>query len=140
MARDKDASVGIKMKIELELDDRLYQVIKKMAPEVDIEIALSELIKGVIIMLATHDEEFIRAHAGGSKETQEIVDEQMRKILPKIIEKATLGVYECDDCHQQFTIPQEDFNEVTCPSCGKKWAIEDLPKIERSGQRRFAGD
>jgi len=118
------------MKIELELDDRLYQVIKRMAPEVDIEIALSELIRGVVIMLATHDEEFIRAHAGGSKEAREIVDEQMRKVLPKIIEKATLGVYECDDCHQQFTLPQEDGDEVACPTCGRKWTKEDLPKLK----------
>ncbi|GAJ14245.1 unnamed protein product [marine sediment metagenome] len=78
------------MKIELELDDRLYQVIKRMAPEVDIEIALSELIRGVIIIMATHDEEFIRACVGGSKEAKEILDGQLRKVLPKIIEKATL--------------------------------------------------
>ncbi|GAI94707.1 unnamed protein product, partial [marine sediment metagenome] len=38
------------MKIELELDEGIYQAIKRMAPEVDIEIALSELIRGVVIM------------------------------------------------------------------------------------------
>ncbi len=128
------------MKIELELDEGIYQAIKSMAPGIDIEMALSELVRGTVIIMATHQEEFMRAFLEGSKEDREIIDEQMRKLVPKVIEKATLGVYECDNCHQQFTIPQEDFDEVTCPSCDKKWAIEDLPKIERGGQRRFGGD
>jgi len=121
------------MKIELELDEGIYQAIKRMAPDVDIGILLSGLIRGVVITMATHSIEDIQAYntasLEGSKEAREI-DGQMLKLIPKVIEKARLGVYECDDCHQQFTIPQEDFDKVTCPSCGREWTREELAKLK----------
>ena len=40
-------------------------------------------------------------------------------------------VYECDNCHQQFMIPQQDFEKVRCPGCGKEWTIEELPKLRK---------
>lgn len=40
-------------------------------------------------------------------------------------------VYECDNCHQQFMIPQQDFEKVKCPGCGKEWTKEELPKLKR---------
>ncbi|GAI80416.1 unnamed protein product, partial [marine sediment metagenome] len=140
MVRERGGLGETRMKIELELDEGIYQAIKRMAPGIDIEMVLSELVRGTVIIMATHQEEFMRAYLEGSKEDKGILDEHLRKLVPKVIEKATLGVYECDDCHQQFTLPQEDFGEVTCPSCGKKWTKEDLPKIEMTGQRRFGGD
>lgn len=121
------------MKIQLELDEHLYQVIKRMAPEIDLEIALSGLLRAAVITIATHLTEF-EAFQGGSKEAKEMLNEELLKLLPKVIEEARLteppAVYECDDCHQQFTLPQEDFGEVTCPSCGRKWIKEDLPKLK----------
>ncbi|GAI62369.1 unnamed protein product [marine sediment metagenome] len=44
-------------------------------------------------------------------------------------------VYECADCHTKFTVPQEDFDEVACPSCGRKWAIEELAKLRKKIKR-----
>jgi len=131
------------MKIELELDEGIYQAIKRMAPGIDIEILLSGLLRAVVITMASHQEECIRAYVGGDKEAKEMLDEELGKSLPKVIEKARLmeqpAVYECDDCHQQFTLPQEDFGKVTCPSCGKKWTKEDLPKLRTRNLDVFQG-
>ncbi|GAJ09917.1 unnamed protein product [marine sediment metagenome] len=76
------------MKIELELDEGIYQAIKRMAPGIDIEMVLSELVRGTVIIMATHQEEFMRAYLEGSKEDKGILDEHLRKLVPKVIEKA----------------------------------------------------
>jgi len=44
--------------------------------------------------------------------------------LPKAVQSP---VYECDECQQQFMVPQEDFDKVSCPRCGKEWTKEELP-------------
>jgi len=44
--------------------------------------------------------------------------------LPKAVQSP---VYECDKCQQQFMVPQEDFDKVRCPRCGKQWTKEELP-------------
>ena len=41
-------------------------------------------------------------------------------------------VYECDVCHQQFSPPPGWAGQnIKCPSCGKEWTKEELPKLKR---------
>lgn len=105
------------MKITIELDDGVYQAIKSMSPGVDIEMALSEMLRGVVIIMATHPEEFMRAYLEDSNEDKEIVAEHLRKLVPKVIEKATLEHIICEDCGAEIYIPKNT-NQVECPKCG----------------------
>ena len=118
------------MRIELELDESIHQAIKRMAPGVDIEIALSEMLRGLVVIMATHQEEFIRAYLEGSKEDKEIIDEQMRKLVPNVIEKASLEYITCSEegCGAEFYIPK-NAKEVACPSCGACYR-----KLEAKGE------
>ena len=120
------------MKIVLELDEGIYQAIKRMMPGIDLEIALSGILREIVITIATHPAEFEQAFKWGSIEARRKLDEQLQKAFPKVIEKARFieqpAVYECD-CNQQFTIPQEDFEKVRCPSCGREWTVEELAKL-----------
>ena len=78
------------MKISIELDESIYQAIKRLMPGLDPEIVLAGLLTGMVMIIATHQQEFVRGYQEGSKEDKERIDEQVRKLFPKIIEKARL--------------------------------------------------
>lgn len=57
-------------KIEVELDDSLYETVKELfPPDIDMGVLISEMLKQIVIMYAINPEEFVQAFsAGGSIE------------------------------------------------------------------------
>lgn len=78
------------MKLEIELDEGIYQALQKLAPGMDIAIAIAEMIRVMILVIATHPEEYARAYEEGSEEDRKIIQEEVDKLLPRIVEKARI--------------------------------------------------
>ena len=119
------------MKIEIEIDDSLYECFRKFCPEdIDINILFGKLIEGTISDFATHQEEAIRSSRGeATEEDRRLLEDLSRRRVQRVFDTARKQRYECADCHQQFLIPQGAFGKVACPGCGREWAKEELPKL-----------
>jgi len=66
-------------KIEVELDDFLYDAAIELFQEADLGVILSEIVKQIVITYATNPEEFMRAYGAGDS----IEDIQARAKIEK---------------------------------------------------------
>lgn len=78
------------MKIELELDDRYYQALRELLGEdLDLAVALSEMLKVLIISFGSDPEAFIRAHASDStSEDKRAFEDRFKEVAKVIVRKA----------------------------------------------------
>lgn len=78
------------MKIEIELGEGIYQALGEMWQGMDVAVAISEMLRALVLAFAAQPEEFMRAYGGGSDATLEDRRKIEEKWIPKVIKKAKI--------------------------------------------------
>ena len=77
------------MKLEIEIEDRVYSRIIELMPGIDLAQVMSQMWGAHLIIYATHPEEYMAVFMGqASPEQREIIDEAMKHQATKLIEKS----------------------------------------------------
>lgn len=77
------------MKIEVEIEDHVYKLAKEILGDLDIAQVMSQMWGAILLILATHPEEFMAVFQGQpSPEQRKVIDEAMKHQVHKVFEKA----------------------------------------------------
>lgn len=73
------------MKIEVEIDDAVYNRIQELLGDIDIAKMMGAMWQVILVLWATHPEEFIAVFSGqGSPEQRQQVDEYLMRQVAKL--------------------------------------------------------
>lgn len=76
------------MKIEIELEDNFYHALREMIGDVDIGVALSEMLKYLVMIYGSDPERFMETYENIESEEAKSLRSQMKGLTHLIFDKA----------------------------------------------------
>lgn len=121
------------MKVEIEVDDKVYALMERLASEVGVNLEefWGTAVNQLAFSLGANLKVFRKAvEPDASDEDKSAFLDMMTEISERSRSKVLGQVYECGDCHEQFRIPPgEAFTAVECPQCHREYTREQLQDL-----------
>lgn len=76
------------MKIEVEIEDKFYHALREIVGDVDIGVAVSEMLKTVVVLYGSDPDRFMQAYDDRESEAAKSLDSQIKGLIPRIVDKA----------------------------------------------------
>ena len=118
-------------RLELEITDKMMQKLQERAEAYAVEP--SDVAKSVISLELARRERpsGLDKLATISRQLSETILAALQTMQQQSKQPQQQPVFECGDCHTKFSSPAGwEGQPIKCPSCGKEWTREELPKLK----------